>query len=85
VTGWDGAILKNAIVDCGGWVMVRSPAGAVAGMETVEAEVDFAVVDILRALSGLELEKVIPELGRECERPGETRVAQNRVTRRGAT
>ena len=28
VIGWDGAILKKAMVDCGGWVMVRRPAGA---------------------------------------------------------
>jgi hypothetical protein len=27
VIGCDGAILKNATVDCGGWVMVRRPAG----------------------------------------------------------
>lgn len=26
--GWDGAILKKAMVDCGGWVMVRRPAAA---------------------------------------------------------
>lgn len=32
VMGWDGAILKNAMVDSGGWVMVRRPAGADWGM-----------------------------------------------------
>jgi len=28
VIGCDWAILKNAMVDCGGWVIVRRPAGA---------------------------------------------------------
>jgi hypothetical protein len=40
VMDWDGAILKKAIVVCGGWVMVRSPAGAVWGMETVVVELE---------------------------------------------
>ena len=49
--GWDGAILKKAMVVSGGWVMVRSPAGAVAGMlmdVAFDARLDVAaaVVDI---------------------------------------
>lgn len=49
--GWDWAILKKAMVVSGGWVMVRSPAGAVAGMLMVVAfdarlDVAAAVVDI---------------------------------------
>jgi hypothetical protein len=34
--------LKKAMVVCGGWVMVRSPAGAVAGMLMVVEFVEFA-------------------------------------------
>jgi len=29
VMGWLGAILKNEVAVCGGWVMSRPPAGAV--------------------------------------------------------
>jgi hypothetical protein len=36
VTGWLGAILKNEVAVCGGWVMVRPPAGAVWGIEREE-------------------------------------------------
>lgn len=37
VTGSLGAILKNEVAVCGGWVMVRPPAGAVWGiLEEVE-------------------------------------------------
>lgn len=40
VTGSLGAILKNEVAVCGGWVMVRPPAGAVWGMELELVEAD---------------------------------------------
>jgi len=45
---WDAAILKKAMVVCGGWVMVRTPAGADTGMLSVEfaARLVVAVADI---------------------------------------
>ena len=50
VMGWDGAILKKAMVVCGGWVMVMSPAGADAGILMVEfaARLEDAAVEDIR-------------------------------------
>lgn len=40
VTGSLEAILKNEVAVCGGWVMVRPPAGAVWGMTVALLEAD---------------------------------------------
>jgi hypothetical protein len=54
VMGWDCAILKKAMVVCGGWVMVRRPAGTELGM--LRAELVAALVPALVAALEVALE-----------------------------
>jgi len=58
VTGWLGAILKNEVAVCGGWVMVRPPAAAVWGMTRTE-ELELVEADARGAIVGFDGDAIV--------------------------
>jgi hypothetical protein len=43
---------------CGGWVMVRPPAGGVKGMRRTEEELDLLEADDMRMIQAMKMERV---------------------------